>query len=201
MSLGNLFLAKRWVRAFLFLLALTVAVGLAIWGENLAVRVLGVLAGALIVLLLKVLAEVLAATGRLENNLHSESSRLARSLAQSEGAIGRLSADLERLGREVAGLETATKRTGDLLERQQLELSGTGKRVSAVEEETAIRFESLASDNREAMGRLSTVLDEFIASLRPSRRHPFSSDTTLRELGLRETLDGLATSEDSPGRT
>ena len=177
MIISNLIFSNRIVRVALFGLTALASVGWLFVNSSTALRILGVVTALLLVVAVKVCAELF-----VQIRAAGERSRLAtESAARSKRALDESRAELNLARQRLARLESAMfeERGAFSQERQR----------------TEARIRELRGEMDKKVKELSTRLDQL--SNRSGTQHHSETTESLRELGLRDSLAGLSQPEAS----
>ncbi len=180
MNVTNTVLSDRLRRIALFVVVGLIAVGFLILGESTAVRVLGALVAVMLGVVLKAISE-----------LGVELRRGTTAIRRLEEARARSDRD-----REVAARDAEVR-----MDRVEASVSRAARQASQVQDEVNRQFAAFSEETRRALQGLSDRIDEGAGvGRRGGRVHDEAEGGPLRELGLSDSFQGIASDIDSePG--
>lgn len=113
--------------------------------------------------------------------------RLEHQASQITGQIAESSAHME------AETRSQLQEVHQTIARIEAAIFNEAGSFSRAQEQTECQIQDLQRDISMAIDDMTTRIDEVITAQQPVRRHMIRAGTALRELGLKDSLDGLAT--------
>ena len=190
--ISTVVLPRRPVRSLLLGAPVLVAVVFLFLGETVAVRLSVAVGALLIAILVKLASEMFS----LMRQLEGETSQLRSQMGDSSIRITAITTEIVETQKrfEATGAQTQSllremgERMGGL-ESANSDITGQISRTRQVSED---HIEGLRNEIEEKVDDLTRKLETLIDAQRPVRRHVIRTKLALRELGLRDSLEGLS---------